>query len=237
MKRTALLILFTSILLLVSCASMSDFYEEWVSPEMVAPECYLKDGEEPNVYYSNDIDSDLYYLRSNFYWIIGASGYNGPVDSRIAWEVSHLCKQKRATVGVYSYGYTNTKYGVTTIGSRVTSYSVDRYDYSVYLLVPMSEEQILYYARVGLSYVDLDSSDRLAQRRNTGARISVVYEGCPAFYANLSRGDIIIAVNGQEVIDASSLDRLFQDCTSGEDIRVTYLRDGVEREVTLKPLY
>ena len=239
MRKTVFFSLAIVVLLLSSCVSagMSDFYDEWLSPSDVTQDCYLKEGDEPRVYYSSDLDSDIYFLRSNFYWVLGYSGYNGPADDDLSTQVRYLCKDKGAQIGLYSYQYTDTRSGVYSTGKYVSSYSIKRYDYSIYLFVPMPDDLVFYYSRIGLSYRDMESSERLAQHRNTGACITTVFEGTPAYYANLSRGDIIIAVDGRDVMDSKSLDAILDNCSSGNEITIIYLRNGIERSVSLRPLY
>ena len=240
MKKALFFLLLITILLLSSCEStrgMSDFYEEWLTPAQVTEDCLLKDGEEPKVYYSTDLDSDIYYLRSNYYWVLGYSGYNGPGDSDLSSQVKELCLEKRAPIGLYTYEYTDTRSGVTGYGKYISSYSIKRYDYSIYLFVPMPDNLMAYFARIGLSYSDMNSSERLAQHRNTGASVLTVFEESPAYYANLSRGDVIIAVNGQDVVNSKSLDSIFDSCSSSEDVVITFLRSGIEHTTTLRPLY
>ena len=101
----------------------------------------------------------------------------------------------------------------------------------------MPESLMMYYMRTGLAYRNMESAERLAQHRNTGACITTVFEDSPAYYANLSRGDIIISVNGQDVPDSKALDSLLANCEYGKDIVITYLRNGIEQSTSIKPLY
>lgn len=68
----------------------------------------------------------------------------------------------------------------------------------------------------------------------TGALIRRVYEGSYAESAGLMRGDIIIAVDGESTADISGADlvsRITGD--AGTMVSVTFLRDGVERTVSV----
>ena len=71
----------------------------------------------------------------------------------------------------------------------------------------------------------------MALRRNTGAYVRVVYVNGPAFAANLVMGDIIIRLNGVDIVSSSDLQRLLDGLVRGQSVQVTVLRDG--REINL----
>ncbi|MEZ4414508.1 MAG: PDZ domain-containing protein [Gemmatimonadota bacterium] len=99
-------------------------------------------------------------------------------------------------------------------------------------------------ARMGVS-LTLDADER-------GARITGVTEGSPADAAGLREGDVIVAINGQDLDqplegrrsrgfrqgdEESPLDRLMalaRTWDPGDRVEVTYLRDGDERTVTVE---
>ena len=72
----------------------------------------------------------------------------------------------------------------------------------------------------------------MAVRRNTGAYISLVYEKSPAFYANLAKGDVIIEINGTEILDANSINAATIFLTAGSPVTIRYLRYGRENTVS-----
>lgn len=235
--RYALCLIISLVLLATGCSTVGDFYEEMLPAEYIDPESYLPEGEEPSVYYSSDIASDIYFLRSNYYWILGSASYNGPNDSSLPSEIASLCKEKGARIGLYTSQYTDTRHGIISSSYSISSYSIDRYDYLVVLFVPMSLDDILYCSRVGLSTRDLETSDRISLGQNTGAYVSIVYQDSPAFYANLAPGDIITEANGVTIYDSASLDNIFNSLTSEDTIELKYVRNGIERECSFAPLF
>ena len=238
MKRLSLVLSLLVILFAFSgCASMSSFYDPWFEDGVIPEECFLKAGEEPKVYYSDDFDSDIYYLQSNYYLILGKSSYNGPADASLKKAVASLCKEKRAEIGLYGYQYTGTKTGAYSSGSYINTYSVPRYDYDIYLFVPMPEYLMLDRARVGLRVRDLDSSDRLSTKRNVGAYVSLVYDSTPAFYSNISRGDIISEINGITITSADQVEAIFDKAISTDTLRITLYRGGLPFTVEISPLF
>lgn len=65
--------------------------------------------------------------------------------------------------------------------------------------------------RFGVLYTDLDDAARRAIGSNKGAEVSVVVDGSPAYNADIVPGDIIIALNGADVINAEDFNRRIED--------------------------
>lgn len=238
MRRfTFILVLSLLLFFLPSCESMETFYEPWFEDGVLPDECFLNEGEEPAVYYSDDLDADIYFLLSNYNLILGDSTYNGPSDSSLKKHIVSLCQEKRASIGLYGFNYTGTRTGLYSSGNNITSYSVPRYDYEIYLFVPMPEYLVLESARIGLNLRDMDSSDRLSTKRNVGAYVSIVYDSSPAFFANISRGDVISEVNGITITSADQLRRIFSNATKTDVLNITLYRGGLPFSVEFSPLF
>lgn len=231
-KRMIIVIIIT--ILLISCSTVSSFYESWIPSEYIPSECFLQEGEDPQIYYSSDIYSDIYFLRSNYYIILGNSSYNGPAEDSVESEIESLCRETGAKIALYTAQYTDTRTGVTGYNGYISSYAIKRYDYDILLFVPMPYEMIVNYAKIGLAYNDLSSSERLSAHQNTGAVIDVVFEKSPAFYANLAPGDIITEVNGETIYDSDSLDTAFDSLSNEKEAVIKYIRDGFEQTTYIK---
>lgn len=248
-------------LCLSSCETVDSFYKSSFNATDFPEECLLQSGEEPQVYWSDDFEADTYYLRSNYYLFLGYAAYNGPADSGFKNDVITLCKEKRAKTALFSWKYTDTRtsvntyyttqsvynYGSWQYGSyrpggfstvrvpHTTSSSVDRYDYTVYLFIKMPKWLIEKNARYGISGRDLDSSDRMQLHRNTGVYVDVVYQDSPAYFANISRGDVIYSINGSEVKSITDFERIM-DSIEGP-ITIGFSRSGIDHEITIQPLF
>lgn len=209
----------------------SKFYEELYAVEELPEDCLLQEGQEPIVFYSDDIESDINELRSSYYFIIGSYGYNGPANPLIEELFRSLCIDKKAAIGVYSFEETDTRTGA------YNSYSIKRYDYYGYLFVPMNLDLIAYNYRIGIMAYDLSASNKLATKRNTGAVIGIIYYGSPAYYSDLFKGDVITEVNGITITNADQLNLLLDSYDSTQEIEITYYRDGVSHKTSLTPLY
>nr|RDS96866.1 DegQ family serine endoprotease [Cereibacter sphaeroides f. sp. denitrificans] len=66
-----------------------------------------------------------------------------------------------------------------------------------------------------------------------GALVAEVQQGSPADEGGLESGDVITAVNGQELTERASLPRLIAAIPNGEKARLTVQRDGREQEITV----
>ena len=265
MKKT---IFICSILLLgamsfIGCASttsVAKFYTEVQSIESVPEECKLAENEEPKVFYSDDIQSDLYFVRSNYFQVIGYSAWNGPDENGAGGEdclqdeIVSFCKEKSAKVAIYSKKYTDTRNGVysvplvnnhyytdsngymhsySTTSFMTNSYFVNRYDYDVYFLVPY-EQSYVKTPKIGIEFRNLDSADRIKLQRNTGVFVDVVYENSPAFFANLSRGDVIIEINGTNILNGESYSSVSSNLSANDFVEIKYIRNGKEEKAIFK---
>lgn len=224
-----------TLILLSGCATngSKEFFEYSIDPTTLPPEVFLQEGEEPEIYYSSDPYSDVTYMMSNFYYILGSSYYNGPSDSYLENEIKTFAKEIGAKVAIYSYDYSYTDTRVTGNSYGVYTNKTNRYDYIVYFLVPMPASDVEAFSRIGLSYGDLDVNERDTYHRNTGAIIGMVFERTPAFDANFSRNDIIIGVNDIPIRDASELTEVFALAEDGQTLKIDLIRDNQEMTIDL----
>lgn len=78
-------------------------------------------------------------------------------------------------------------------------------------------------------FLGVSSAD--ATTATTGATVMEVTAGGPAADAGLVPGDVIVAVDGTAVSGASALGRLIGTRAPGDDVTITILRGGEEREL------
>jgi membrane-associated protease RseP (regulator of RpoE activity) len=67
----------------------------------------------------------------------------------------------------------------------------------------------------------------------SGIYLSDVIPGRSADQAGLSKGDVIVAVDGEAVSDLNSFVRIFQSCQPGDQIKISYYRGKQKQETTL----
>ncbi|MBN1173040.1 MAG: trypsin-like peptidase domain-containing protein [Micromonosporaceae bacterium] len=88
-------------------------------------------------------------------------------------------------------------------------------------------DQLLAGGKVAHPYLGVRVSDG-----EGGAVVADVVAGGPAAQAGLQRGDIVTKINDQVVEDSSDLVAAVRAAKPGDEIRVTFRRDGAERQVT-----
>ena len=90
------------------------------------------------------------------------------------------------------------------------------------------------YLGVNIQTITSDLAKALQVENRDGALVADVVSGSPADDAGIERGDIIIAYNGQKVKDSQDLPAKVAATPVGEKATVTVLRDGNEKELTVK---
>ncbi|MFW6413526.1 MAG: PDZ domain-containing protein, partial [Oceanicaulis sp.] len=85
-----------------------------------------------------------------------------------------------------------------------------------------------------LQPVTADLANSVGLDRPRGAIVSELWPGGAAQDAGLERGDVVIAVDGVEVNDEAGVRFRFATRRIGEDARLTVLRDGDRRTLTVE---
>lgn len=91
------------------------------------------------------------------------------------------------------------------------------------------------HAQMGISMITVN--DQIAQRfgleSTEGAYINSLVSGGAADKAGLKEGDVIVKVDGDEIISSSDLVLAVRAHNPGDQVQVTYLRDGKEETTTV----
>ena len=80
------------------------------------------------------------------------------------------------------------------------------------------------------------SKENMAQfglREVRGVAVEKVLESSPAAQSGIQSGDVIVKFNGEEITSARKLTRLISEVAPDHQARVTILRGGSEREITV----
>ena len=86
---------------------------------------------------------------------------------------------------------------------------------------------------VQIQPVTSDIADSLGLKSARGALVSQPQDNSPAFKAGVQAGDIITAVNGEEVKDARDLAKKIGAMMPKNEVKLSILRDGKQRTVAL----
>ncbi|MBT8219142.1 MAG: PDZ domain-containing protein [Bacteroidia bacterium] len=95
-----------------------------------------------------------------------------------------------------------------------------------------------------ISKDDMDEKPRLGimvedGKDVNGAAIIDLIEDSPAVIAGLKKGDVITAINGQKVFGVTSLLAALEELEEGDEVEVTYMRNGKEmsKDIALEKLH
>lgn len=127
-----------------------------------------------------------------------------------------------------SYNGTGT---VTTPGGYSTyniPYSVDRNTFYASYWAKRDPSKI----HLGMFFRPLDDATRHRLERNTGAQVAIVMRGTPAFNANFLEGDILLKINGQDIIDGQSLTAELPQL-AGQSVTFSILRGDEPRTISV----
>jgi hypothetical protein len=217
-----------SIILFSSCTTFLSFYDPWHDVNELKNIITLKEGEEPRIIRSSNIDDDVNDILSNNYIIIGTTSFNGP-DDNITNSIKGQCRKNGATIALYGKEYTDTRTGIYRSGNYYSSYNIRRYDYSVYYFV-----QRTFLPALGWRLANLSNEDRRIFQRNTGAIVFVVLKNTSVFYANIVRNDIIIRINEHIINNLDDYWEIYDKLNTGDIIEVEYIRNNRSNIVKIK---
>jgi len=141
----------------------------------------------------------------------------------------------------------NQQINTTSGGNEGVGYAVP-IDLALRSLEQLREDGSVDYAFIGVTTQSLypQLADRLGIETDTGALIAEVSEGGPAADAGLegsdqkirfqgqevdAGGDVIVAVDGQEIVGESDLPRIISRLDPGDEVTLEIIRDGEREEI------
>ena len=103
------------------------------------------------------------------------------------------------------------------------------------IITQLQENKMVQRGWLGVTIQDLDdnSARALGLKSTQGALIAEVIQGEPAEQAGLRSGDVVVSINGQAVVDSSSLLRVVAQQTPGESVKVEVMRQGKKQSFTV----
>lgn len=81
--------------------------------------------------------------------------------------------------------------------------------------------------------VTADLADSLGMKRPVGALVNTLYPDGPAERSGVEAGDVIVAIDGREVIDSGALRYRVATRAPGENVTIRVIRGGRERDLSL----
>jgi S1-C subfamily serine protease len=89
------------------------------------------------------------------------------------------------------------------------------------------------YAGVGTQTVTPDLQEQFGLSRSSGVLVAEVTPGSPADDAGIQQGDIIVEIDGEEMVESSDVLMAVRDKKPGDTVEVTIDRDGTVQVVTV----
>lgn len=225
--RTAIL----PLALAASIPAAAGSYEDFFRASGESAEDGVRSKAPPQVYTSNDLDTDIRRFLEDGYFIIGVSAWVGaPEDSK---KTVKFAKKIRASVALVRYRYIDTVSGGTQVvmmpviggyGGMIGAaqpMSFARYEQTAYFFAKDKPEKI----RLGLWFENLTPTQVRAIGSSRGLSVMAVVRGSPGFDAGVIAGDIILTVAGQDISTPDRMDKVKADY-AGQTVPVEIVRDG-----------
>lgn len=245
------------VLMISGCAqnSYKKFYEPYDVSNGVE---LLKPSESPEMIKSSNINRDVRKSLEEGYIVIGQTVFNGSVEDYSnaliqAKDIgAKLVVVSRDFAGaktintsmvvptmsttyhsgsVYSSGTTGYYNGSSTsYGSKVIPMTSTQYRYNqaaVFFAKPLAKPKF------GLYLTDLTYKDKQRSGADVGALVDIVIRNTPAYRANLVVGDVLVAIDGVEIVDSQRAIDFISRISRGSTVPVTILRAGVKKQVRI----
>jgi C-terminal processing protease CtpA/Prc len=90
------------------------------------------------------------------------------------------------------------------------------------------------YLGVETENVNRENFGKFGLREARGVAIAKVIDGSPAALAGLQSGDVIVRVDDESIKSSLKLSRVIGEISPDQQARITYLRNGDERETTVR---
>lgn len=184
------------------------------------------ESEQNAVQQGRDVGADLVLILN--------PRYTGSTTTAMPWTTpTTSTTYSSGTATAYGPGGTVSAYGSgtsTTYGTQTTyiPITIHRSDYGA-----------VYFIKAkwgfGVMWRDLNDSERQELQTNKGIYVRLVVDNTPAFYADVLPGDIVLAINGEQVLNQQSASDLLRR-SAGQKVMVSLYRRGqrIEKEVQLQ---
>jgi len=233
----------TTILIVSGCSSNSgykQYYSEYSNVEdrlsngslMFIP---LKN-EDPNLIKVSDAFKTTHSWIEKGYGVLGASSFIGVHENKKY--IFKQAKTVKATDVIYSVNYERQGISSSCGGQPCGTHSYGIYSQKAVFLAKHTPEVLnnLYNNtyRIGLIFSDLSKDEKRKNEVNNAAKANTVYDGSPAFNANIFRGDIITSINGSTISDKDDANAKIKLYAYSERfIPISIIRDGKKIDVII----
>jgi hypothetical protein len=230
-----LIFLLSLLLTLSGCASgYSKFYTQRIDENSFSNLETLKENQNPVIIKTNDMKREVdRHLAKNFV-VIGVSSFNGGMESDE--NLISQAKDVKATLAIQTSRFVTTQGSsmplITPNGiggfNTTAMYSQQmRYDQAAIFMAKSAKK-----LRFGVGFEDLTPDQRKQYERNAGVLARIIYEGSPAFDANIVPGDLIIGLDGKNVRGLEDFRQLIEAIpNSADQVIFKIIRKNLERDI------
>ena len=191
--------------------AFSQFYQDKVGASITNLSPY---SGNTKIFSTSNTINDIKNLQRDNYWLIGVSAFQGPPQSQDAVMVQ--AKKVGADAVLLSSAY---------LGSQ--QFVVERYKYEAGFFRRMKPPVL------GIFGLPLPSEIRQQLERNTGVLVGIVINDSPAFNANILEGDLILKMNGEDVMSVTDLNKK-KATFSGQKVDVEIWRNGQFKTISVQ---
>ena len=92
------------------------------------------------------------------------------------------------------------------------------------------------FVGIGMTDVSADIAKELGLKKDSGVLVTQVVKGSPAFEAGIQPGDVVLGLEGSEVMDASKLRLEIGRTRPGEELRLVVDRFGEQMSLDVKTI-
>lgn len=210
--------------------------EEYYTAYRVASGAKAQDSapyEEPVLIQTENLEEYRRRLLAKRYLEIGASNYNHGYSKRDVRGFVKQAEKVGAQVVVVEITPTGIQHYSSTDHNGESKISSEmRYDYRALYFIKDDRPYNL-----GVRFRSIDVSDRPRVGTNTGAFVATVFEGSPAFYANILEGDVVVEIDSTKVLtpdDAvNKILDIYNQNSSVRSYTIKLLRAGAEKQVVI----
>lgn len=233
--KTILTILFA--LLMTGCANGYKSFYTSNPTENLADLELLKTGQQPVLYESSRLDSDIEKFMSKNFRVIGSSSFNGKMHTKE--QLLEQATNIRATHVIYSSKFITNQIASTPIftpngfgginSTTITTQNM-RYDQAAVYFAKSKHK-----LRFGIMADELTPELRKSLGTNKGVRIKIVAEDTPAFAANLFKDDVILKIDNKPIENMDDSGKILEAIPLDQEIiTLSILRDGKPMDISLE---
>ncbi|MBQ6566725.1 MAG: PDZ domain-containing protein [Treponema sp.] len=230
LKKSVLLFAFAAVLLSASQAAglsklspLRKFYEEYEPLNSIPGEVLLGKKEKPVLYYDTEGDELQKLRQSKYYKVTGASGWT------VEAGYPHKRKNKSWRKEYIRYAQFYKQKNVFISSEKLSG---GYYTHRAYLLRPYTAAEMSEW-KFGLETRSLTEAESKRLSTDSGARVTVAFDGYPAQRAGIQRGDIIIQMNDIQIRSMDDLVSFEAAAQKGSSVSVRLVRKGREKVITL----